>query len=135
VELEVPSNVSQGEHTEFSSSKGHIKETNTNSPDILSSEELQTSDRYSISHDRPQRATRKPTHYSTDGEHGLIANALAVAQEITEGIEPSTYSEVISYPNSSNWLMAMQEEIESLHKNNTWELCELPNGHHALTAK
>ena len=31
--------------------------------------------------------------------------------------------------------MAMQEEIESLHKNETWELCELSKGHHALTVK
>jgi len=29
----------------------------------------------------------------------------------------------------------MQEEIESLQKNRTWELCELPKGRRALTAK
>jgi len=29
----------------------------------------------------------------------------------------------------------MQEEMESLHKNQTWDLCELPKGQRALTAK
>ena len=29
----------------------------------------------------------------------------------------------------------MQEEMESLQKNQTWELCELPKGGRALTAK
>jgi len=60
---------------------------------------------------------------------------LAVAQEIPEGVEPSSYSEAISYPNSSNWLMSMQEEMENLYKNETWELCDLPKGRRALTAK
>jgi len=29
----------------------------------------------------------------------------------------------------------MQKEIESLHKNEAWELCDLPKGHRALMAK
>ena len=31
--------------------------------------------------------------------------------------------------------MAMQEKMESLYKNKTWELCELSKDHYALTAK
>ena len=65
----------------------------------------------------------------------MIAYALAVAQEIPKGVEPFSYSEAISCLNSSNWLMAMQEEMESLYKNETWELCDLPKGHCALTTK
>ena len=45
--------------------------------------------------------------YSADNKNGLISYALAVTQEIPEGIEPFSYSEAISCPNSSNWLMAM----------------------------
>ena len=29
----------------------------------------------------------------------------------------------------------MQEEMESLYMNETWELCDLAKGHHALMAK
>jgi len=31
--------------------------------------------------------------------------------------------------------MAMQEEMESLYKNETWQLCDLPKGRRPLTAK
>ena len=90
---------------------------------------------HSIARDRPRRTIRRPARYATDGESGMIAYALAVAQEISEGMEPSTYFEAISCPNSSNWLLAMQEEMQSFHKSETWELCELPKGYRALTAK
>ena len=115
VELEFPT---QGRVTTstlpYSSSEVHIDalDSSTSSPD-----EPEVEDTYSIARDRPRRTIRKPAHYATDDESGLIAYALIVAQETTQGIEPSTYFEAISCPNSSNWLMAMQEEIESLHKN------------------
>ncbi|KAE8705938.1 hypothetical protein F3Y22_tig00110415pilonHSYRG00197 [Hibiscus syriacus] len=44
----------------------------------------------------------------------------------TEDYEPSTYQEVINSSDTSLWMMAMQEEIEALHKNNTWDLVSLP---------
>jgi len=46
-----------------------------------------------------------------------VAHALAVAEETDEDGEPPTFFEVISCPNSSKWLVAMHEEIVSLHKN------------------
>jgi len=45
---------------------------------------------------------RKHACYFADDEDSIIAYALAVAQEIPKGIEPSTYSEAISHLNSSN---------------------------------
>ncbi|KAE8667244.1 hypothetical protein F3Y22_tig00112428pilonHSYRG00010 [Hibiscus syriacus] len=42
--------------------------------------------------------------------------------------EPSTYQEAINSSDASLWMMAMQEEIEALHKNNTWGLVPLPQG-------
>jgi len=58
----------------------------------------------------------------------LIAYALTIVEETLEGIEPSSYSEAIFYPNPSNWLLIMQKEIESLHNNRAWDLYELPKG-------
>jgi len=77
-------------------------------------------DIHSIARDQQRRTIRKPACYTIDDESRLIAYALAIAQETPEGIEPSTYLEAISCPNSSNWLVAVQEEMESLHKNGTW---------------
>ncbi|KAE8721506.1 hypothetical protein F3Y22_tig00015910pilonHSYRG00092 [Hibiscus syriacus] len=42
--------------------------------------------------------------------------------------EPSTFQEAINSSDASLWMMAMQEEIEALHKNNTWDLVPLPQG-------
>ncbi|GJU09813.1 hypothetical protein Tco_1132209, partial [Tanacetum coccineum] len=37
-------------------------------------------------------------------------------------LEPDTYQEAITCKESDMWSATMCEEIESLHKNNTWEL-------------
>jgi len=64
--------------------------------------EPQVVDTYSIGCDRPRRTIRKLTRYATNDENVLIAYTLTVAQEISKSIDPSTYSEAISYPNSLN---------------------------------
>lgn len=58
----------------------------------------------------------------------MVVYALTIGEESPVGVEPSTYSEVILDPNPSIWLVAMKEEIESLHKNDTWDLVELSKG-------
>jgi len=90
-------------------------------------------DDYSIARDRPRREIRRPAHY-VDSE-GLVAYAFAVAEEIPESVEPSTYTKAISCLSSPNWILAIQEEMESLHKNRTWDLCELPKGRRSVIAK
>ena len=40
---------------------------------------------HSIARDRPRRTIRRPARYATDGESGMIAYVLAIAQEISEG--------------------------------------------------
>ena len=90
-------------------------------------------DDYSKTRDRPRREIKKLARYTNS--EGLVAYALTVAEEIPKGVEPSTYIEAISCPSSFNWVLAMQEEMESLHKNQTWDLHKLPKGRRALTAK
>jgi hypothetical protein len=92
-------------------------------------------DKYSIARDRPRRVIRKPARFHDDSNDGLITYALAVAQDILECTKPSTYSEAISSPDSSDCLMAMSDEIQSLYKNKTWDLCELPQGCRVLSCK
>ena len=50
-----------------------------------------------------------------------MACALQAAEEV-EFEEPSTYQEAIRSTESAQWMAAMSEELESLHKNQTWEL-------------
>jgi hypothetical protein len=57
----------------------------------------------------------------------LVAYALAVVKDTTVQ-EPFTYSEVVTSSESGQWVVAMNEEIKSLHKNQIWELVKLPKG-------
>ncbi|GJR70514.1 gag-pol polyprotein [Tanacetum coccineum] len=47
---------------------------------------------------------------------------------LTEEGEPSNLQEALNNPDASFWKEAMQEELEALHKNKTWELVPLPGG-------
>ncbi|KAE8680428.1 putative Double Clp-N motif-containing P-loop nucleoside triphosphate hydrolases superfamily protein [Hibiscus syriacus] len=69
------------------------------------------------------RVRRRPNWHSYYVIEGNIAYCL-----LTEDGEPSTYQEAINNSDVSLWMMAMQEEIEALHKNNTWDLVPLPQG-------
>lgn len=46
---------------------------------------------------------------------------------LTEEGEPSTFQEAMNNSNASQWMTAMQEEMEALHKNKTWNLVSLPH--------
>ncbi|WVZ96487.1 hypothetical protein U9M48_042120, partial [Paspalum notatum var. saurae] len=78
---------------------------------------------HSIAADRSVR-TRKPTRRLI--EECNVAYALSVAEEIQGNSEPSNYSEAITSADCNNWVTAMQDEMESLDKNGTWDLVKLP---------
>ena len=46
--------------------------------------------------------------------------------------DPQTYEDVANDP---RWQIAMKEEFISLHKNNTWELVDLPPGRKLVQCK
>ncbi|GJU69290.1 retrovirus-related pol polyprotein from transposon TNT 1-94 [Tanacetum coccineum] len=76
----------------------------------------------SIALDRPRRDAKAPSRL---GFQNYVAYALQVAKEV-ESLEPATYREAITLKDSDMWITAMGEEINSPHKNNTWELVKLP---------
>ena len=49
--------------------------------------------------------------------------------------EPKNYSEAISSDDSIKWIAAMQEKVESLLKNEIWELVKLPEGKRVISCK
>ncbi|KAH9688516.1 hypothetical protein KPL70_015148 [Citrus sinensis] len=60
---------------------------------------------------------------------------VAYALPIVDDDIPSTYSEVVSNPESIQWKKAMNEEMQSLQKNETWELVTLPQEKKAIGCK
>ena len=54
--------------------------------------------------------------------------AYALMAESIEIPEPSAYNEAISSDEAAEWTITMTEEIESLHKHQTWELVKPPRG-------
>ena len=54
---------------------------------------------------------------------------------ITEDGEPSCYQEAVDDADSKIWKKAMEEEMDSLAKNNTWDLVELPEGRSVVGCK
>ena len=78
---------------------------------------------YSIAIDKERRTIKPPHKY---GEADLVAYALSVTDNTESSEKPSTYEEAVSYNDSSKWMIAMQEKMESLHKNGTWDMVRLP---------
>ncbi|KAG8501650.1 hypothetical protein CXB51_004779 [Gossypium anomalum] len=91
-----------------------------------------SSPQYSIAQNRTKREIKPPKKYA---EADLVAYALNVAEDIDANQEPSNYSEAISCEDSEKWMFAMQEEMESLHKNKTWDLVKLPKGKKTVRCK
>ncbi|KAH9744862.1 hypothetical protein KPL70_003863 [Citrus sinensis] len=76
---------------------------------------------YQLARDRVRREVRAPVRY---GYADLIAYALLCADEVTIE-EPANFSEAMESVHCDKWLEAMQDEMESLQRNQTCTL--IPN--------
>ena len=54
---------------------------------------------------------------------------------LTNASEPECYDEAVQVDTKFQWESAMKDEIDSLLKNKTWDLCKLPIGKRALQKK
>ena len=77
---------------------------------------------YQLTMDRQQRETRPSKKY---GQVDFMVVALMVSQE-SDPREPANYKKAVIGQNREEWLKAMQEEMCSFMKNNTWTLVERP---------
>jgi hypothetical protein len=81
---------------------------------------------------RPSRIRKKPNRLIEDPNF-LSHTDMNVAPD--EIFEPQTYQEAISCPESAKWISAMEEEMESLRSNETWQLQPLPEGRRQIRNK
>ncbi|KAL6314158.1 hypothetical protein AAG906_011900 [Vitis piasezkii] len=82
---------------------------------------------HSIAMDRPRRTIKPPIRYDFED---LVSYAL-----ITSSGDPTTFQEAIHNQEKSRWMSAMVEKIRSLHKSQTWDLMELPEGKRTIGCK
>lgn len=64
-----------------------------------------------------------------------VSGRANVARATAPDEDPKTYEEAMSRPDAELWQRAMDEEIESLHKNGTWVLETLPVGVKPISTK
>ncbi|KAG9455031.1 hypothetical protein H6P81_007935 [Aristolochia fimbriata] len=74
---------------------------------------------------RERQEIHKPARF-TD----MVAYALPIVDNVS-----CTYPKAIRSSESGRWVSTMEEEIESLEKNKTWELAQLPKGKRAIGCK
>ena len=123
-EKQVPENCSGNEQVVQVELESHVDEDSVQETGSSSSG---VHEHHSIASDRPRRTIKPPTRY---GFEDLVSYAL-----ITSSGDPTTFQEAVHSLEKSKWMGAMVEEMESLHKNQTWELVDLPTGKRAIGCK
>uniref|UniRef100_A0ACD5ZRV2 Uncharacterized protein n=1 Tax=Avena sativa TaxID=4498 RepID=A0ACD5ZRV2_AVESA len=68
-------------------------------------------------------------------ECNLVHYALSCVEQVENDSEPATYNEAIASVDREKWFSAMQEEMQSLEKNGTWDVVRLPKQKKAVCCK
>jgi transposase InsO family protein len=86
---------------------------------------------------RPTRAynKRQANFVNTQTYKEFEKDCDDVVATYTHNSEPKTFREAITSSHAEEWKYAMQEELTSIEDNNTWELCDLPQGRKAVGCK
>ena len=113
----------------------HPNATRDDAEDELDHEEIQRENAHalqqqqqdSLASTRPKRNYKFVQKFGSDkplrhyGQLNLVDYALSVEDD-----EPVTFKQAIKDKDRESWLVAMEEEMQSLHKNKTWDVVPLP---------
>lgn len=97
----------------------------------------------SLNKDKPiANRTRSKQKVKQEEEESIASHTRSKVQNtaigsclLTEINVPENYDEAIKSADSDQWKRAMYEELDSLNRNYTWQLVELPEGHRAIRNK
>ncbi len=101
-------------------------EDNAEENDVVQQQDVRRSTRIRNVPDRPGTITGD----WWDSEELEFANLVNAVRE-----EPTTFNEAINGDNSPQWKDAVKSEYESLMKNGTWQLVDLPPGRNLVGSK
>lgn len=77
---------------------------------------------------------RTPKYVQWYGHHNLLAYVLLVV-EFEGGLETYSFKEAMDFRESIHWKEAIEEEMKTLHKNNTWKLIRKPHENKVVKCK
>ena len=84
-----------------------------------------------LTRDRIRREIRPPAKYA---HADIIAYALNIGDSI-ELNEPTNYNDACRRRDKAEWMKAMKEEMDSLHKNETWTLVKRPENQRVIGSR
>ncbi|KAJ8899013.1 hypothetical protein K2173_008836 [Erythroxylum novogranatense] len=79
--------------------------------------------------------TSPTVDFDNEDEPAWFTDIVAYALPVIEDDIPSTYKEAVRSSESVEWKKSMDEEMNSLHKNKTWKLVQLPKGKKEIGCK
>lgn len=86
---------------------------------------------YVLARDRQRRTIKPPSRFD---DADVAAYTLVMADTVEED-EHLTYGEAIRSKNEKKWKAAFDEEMDSLEKNETWDLIDQPEGERTIGCK
>jgi hypothetical protein len=82
---------------------------------------------HTIAIDRLRRTIKQSTRYDFED---MVSYTVVISSR-----DPTAFQELVNSQEKSRWVGAMVEEMESLHKNQTWDLVELSERKRAIGCK
>lgn len=95
----------------------------------------QTSVLNSNNNDCNNEITIETASNNTDNTNNTVSEVSLALASIIYKDDPQTYEEAINSRNSKEWTKAMQEELNSLIKNNTYDVVNLPKGKKPISCR
>jgi histone deacetylase 1/2 len=127
------SSISESPVTENATSSKNTRVINTRSKTKNQIEQPISNSNTTPVHRYPQRQ-RKQSRLNIESNDIYDVDRQSISYSATES-EPSTYYEAIQSGEAQQWKQAMDEEINALLQNRTWELVELPKGARVIGCK
>lgn len=107
-----------------------IKEKNTQHNETQEDNTNTTGDEIEI-RSRPKRTVKPPERYQDFNISNVV---FALNTEVDENV-PKTFADIINSTDKNEWYAAVKEEMNSLVKNSTWTLVDLPKDKTAIDNK
>ncbi|CAD6242957.1 unnamed protein product [Miscanthus lutarioriparius] len=111
-----------------------VKIVNNNIHDIVQhSPPVLQPQNQSIANHRTKRSCGSHPHLIEECD--IIHYAFSCAEQVENIHDPAMYTEVVVSSDREKWISAMQEEMQSLEKNGTWDVVRLPKQKNVVRCK